>query len=195
MSPAPPSVRQELSWATLMRSSLAGDEASYERLLREVTPFIRSLSRRYCRNSQLTEDIVQEVLLTVHRMRHTWDPRRPFSPWLAAIAARRSIDALRRSSRIARFEVNDELAIETFAVPGANYDREARHAAEQLEPLLAALPERQRRALEATKLRGLSTAAAARELGEPVASLRVIVHRAVKALRRRAGLEEKAEDG
>jgi RNA polymerase sigma-70 factor (ECF subfamily) len=60
-------------------------------------------------------------------------------------------------------------------------------AAEQIEPLLAALPERQRQALEATKLRGLSLAQAAEESGQSVAALKVNVHRAVKSLRRLLG--------
>ena len=66
-----------------------------------VTPFVRSLARRYGGYPELAEDVVQEVLLTVHRIRHTWDPARPFSPWLAAIAARRGIDRIRRAARIA----------------------------------------------------------------------------------------------
>jgi len=32
------------------------------------------------------EDVYQEVLLAVHRVRHTYDARRPFEPWLFAIA-------------------------------------------------------------------------------------------------------------
>lgn len=194
MPPAPPFSQQELSWATLMRLSLAGDQASYERLLREVTPFIRNLSRRYCRDAQVTEDVVQDVLLAVHRVRHTWDKRRPFSPWLAAIAARRCIDRVRRDSRIAHFEVNDDLAIETFATPTTNQDREVLDDAQAVTFLLAALPDRQRRALEAVKLRSLSTASAASELGETVSALRVIVHRAIKALRKRSGTVKGAVD-
>jgi len=72
--------QQEAEWARLMRAAQAGDARGYEQLLRSVTPFIRSLSRRYCRDPELAEDVVQDVLLTVHRIRHTWDPRRPFSP-------------------------------------------------------------------------------------------------------------------
>jgi RNA polymerase sigma factor (sigma-70 family) len=176
--------QQEANWARLMRAAQAGDARCYEQLLRSVTPFIRSLSRRYCRDPELAEDVVQDVLLTVHRIRHTWDPRRPFSPWLAAIAARRGIDRLRRATRIARFEVSDEAAFETFATPAANQESGALRAAEAIEPLLAALPERQRLALEAVKIRGLSVAQAARESGQSVGALKVNVHRAVKALRR-----------
>ena len=182
---------QETEWARLMRATQGGDRAAYERLLRSVTPFIRSLSRRYCHNPQLTEDVVQDVLLTVHRIRHTWDPRRPFSPWLAAITARRGIDRIRRDSRIARHEVNDDLALETFASPAANNDSGALRAVEAVEPLLAALPERQRLALEAVKIRGLSLAQAASESGQTVAALKVSVHRAVKARRRLVGTDER----
>ena len=142
----------------------------------------------------MTEDVVQDVLLTVHRVRHTWDQGRPFSPWLAAIAARRCIDRVQRDSRIARFEVNDDLVIETFSTPTANQDRDSLDEAQAVGFLLAALPDRQRRALEAVKLRGLSTASAASELGETVAVLRVIVHRAVKALRKRVGTEKGTAD-
>jgi RNA polymerase sigma-70 factor (ECF subfamily) len=185
--------QQEAAWSQLMRAAQAGDSRKYDSLLRSVTPYIRSLTRRYCRDAALCEDVVQDVLLTVHRIRHTWDPQRPFSPWLAAIAARRAIDRIRRDSRIARFEVRDETAFETFAAEPANHDSGALRAAEAIEPLLAALPERQRRALEAVKIRGLSVAQAASESGQSVAALKVNVHRAVKALRQLVAQEPKDE--
>jgi RNA polymerase sigma-70 factor (ECF subfamily) len=186
--------QQEASWARLMRAAQQGDSLCYQQLLSSVTPFIRSLSRRYCRDPDLAEDVVQDVLLTVHRIRHTWDPRRPFSPWLASIAARRGIDRIRRDARIARFEVSDEAAVATFAAPAANQESGALRAAETIEPLLAALPERQRLALEAVKIRGLSLAQAASESGQSVAALKVNVHRAIKALRRLVGANEPKDE-
>ena len=187
MAPLSRSEQQEAAWALLMRAAQGGDARCYEQLLRAVTPFVRNLTRRYCRDQDLAEDVVQDVLLTVHRIRHTWDPQRPFSPWLASIAARRGIDRIRRASRIARHEVSDELAVETFATPATNNDSGALHAIEAIEPLLAALPERQRLALEAVKIRGLSVAEAASESGQSVATVKVNVHRAVKALRKLVG--------
>jgi RNA polymerase sigma-70 factor (ECF subfamily) len=176
--------RQEAEWSGWMRAAQGGDAVRYEQLLRAVSPYIRALVRRYCRNPVLAEDVLQDVLLTVHRVRHTWDPRRPFMPWLAAITARRGIDRLRRESRIARHELADEVAIETFAPPEANNESGALRAAEEVGPLLEALPEHQRLALEAVKIRGLSMQQASLELGQSVAALKVNVHRGIKALRR-----------
>lgn len=189
MAPGTDAQLQEAAWAALMRAAQQGDARSYEQLLRAIAPFVRSLARRYCHGASSAEDVVQDVLLCVHRVRHTWDPTRPFCPWLAAIAARRGIDRIRRDARIARHELNDEAAYATFAAPTANNETGALRAAEQIEPLLAALPERQRRALEATKLRGLSLAQAAAESGQSVAALKVNVHRAVKSLRRLLGTD------
>jgi len=184
MPPTAQAQQQEATWAQLMRAAQGGDKRGYEQLLREIAPFVRSLARRYCRNSTLAEDVVQDVLLCVHRIRHTWDPSRPFCPWLAAITARRGIDRIRRDSRINRHEISDEDAYETFSAPTANYESGAVRAAEEIGPLLSALPDRQRAALEAIKLRGLSLAQAAAESGQSVAALKVNVHRAVKSLRR-----------
>jgi RNA polymerase sigma factor (sigma-70 family) len=167
-----------------MRAAQGGDRAAYSQLLREVTPFIRSMLRRHCSHTHDIEEMVQDTLLTLHRVRQTYDPKRPFSPWLASIAARRGIDGLRRRSRVARYEVSTELeAYETFADPAANTDIEALGAPEEVEQLLQRLPARQREALQALKLREMSLKEAAAASGQSVGALKVNTHRAIKALR------------
>ena len=42
------------------------------------------------------EDVAQEILLSVHSVRHTYDTGRPFMPWLMTITTRRVFDAARR---------------------------------------------------------------------------------------------------
>jgi RNA polymerase sigma-70 factor, ECF subfamily len=170
-------------WAQLMAAAQDGDRRAYEKLLREVTPFVRALARRHCRNPADLEEMVQDTLLTVHRVRHTYDPHRPFSPWLAAIASRRVIDTLRRRLRTARYEVADEQQYETFAAATSNNDLEAVHSAEEISNLLNSLPPRQRLALEALKLSEMSLLEAAAVSGQSVGALKVNVHRALKALR------------
>ena len=176
---------QERAWSRAMAAAQDGDAGAYARLLSETTPFVRALVRRRISHPEQVEDVTQEVLLCVHRVRPTYDPARPFTPWLAAIADRRTIDAVRRKIRIAAHEVADERGYETFADPGANKDVEAADAAELVASLLAALPPRQREALELVKVKEMSLVEASAVSGQSVGALKVGVHRAIKALRAR----------
>jgi RNA polymerase sigma factor (sigma-70 family) len=186
-----------------MRAAQGGDPRAYERLLREITPVVRAVARRVCSERRDLEEIVQDTLLTVHRVRHTYDPGRPFTPWLAAIASRRSIDALRRRGRIARHELSAEeigsrtghesalevgesvvQADETSVEVTANRELEGIRVAQELEALLRRLPARQREALESVKLKEMTLAEASAASGQSVGALKVNVHRAIKTLRR-----------
>jgi RNA polymerase sigma-70 factor (ECF subfamily) len=184
VSSAPTAEQRDRAWSDLMRAAQGGDGRAYARLLREVTPFVRALLRRHCSNAQDVEEMLQDTLLTLHRVRQTYDVGRPFSPWLGAIAARRGIDGLRRRTRRARYEVNAEAeSYETFADPRANIDIEGVGAPAEIEALLQRLPPRQREALEATKLKEMSLAEASAVSGQSVAALKVNTHRALKTLR------------
>ena len=94
-------------WGELLSAAQAGDAASYREFLTGVTPFVRALARRKLRAEDVVEDVVQDVLLTVHRVRHTYEPGRPVAPWLVAIVARRSIDSLRKRGRGAAREIHE----------------------------------------------------------------------------------------
>lgn len=65
---------------SLMRAAQQGDRAAYHGLLCEVAPFIRgAIGRRWGRFEGI-EDLVQDGLLSIHSVRHTYDPQRPFTP-------------------------------------------------------------------------------------------------------------------
>jgi RNA polymerase sigma-70 factor, ECF subfamily len=181
------SAEQDRAWSALMRAAQDGDAAAYTRLLREVAPFVRALARRRFRDEDAVEDVVQDVLLSLHRVRNTYDPARPFKPWLAAIASRRLVDALRRKIRTAGREVQDDDAYETFADPQSNKEVEANAAAQLVAAAVESLPPGQRQALELLKLREMSLIEASAVSGQSVASLKVAVHRAIKSLRARLG--------
>lgn len=177
----------EQQWAALMAAAQDGDRSAYERLLRDIVPFLRALARPQHSAPDRIEEVVQEALLTIHRVRHTYDPARPIRPWLAAIARRRSIDLLRRRARTVAHEVADDTAYETFADPRANRSLEVSAATEGLGDAIAGLTPPQREAIELLKLRELSLAEASTLSGKSIAALKVNVHRAIKALRQRLG--------
>ncbi len=176
-------------WSRLMAAAQTGDQHAYARLLHDVVPYVRAIIRSHHRTADRIEDIVQDVLLTVHRVRHTYDPSRPFVPWIAAIARRRSIDGLRRWRRTDMAELFDQQAYETFADPRAKRESETSDRVAGLGDAIAALPAKQRQAVEMLKLREMSLAEASGKSGKSIAALKVNVHRAIKALRARLGKE------
>ena len=159
---------------------------AYRQLLHQITGYLRSLVAKHHRNPADVEDTVQDILLTVHAIRHTYDPSRPFGPWLVAIAHRRIVDRLRRQGRVRRRERPLEPEHETFAAREANLseiagdDRALRHAIESL-------PESQRRAITLLKLNEMSLKEAEAASGIPIAALKVATHRAVRRLRQILG--------
>jgi len=166
----------------LLAAAQRGDGGAYRLFLGSITPFIGSLARRRSQSDHLAADIVQDVLLTVHRVRHTYEPGRPVKPWLAAITTRRSIDALRRHGRTNAREVHDEQAYETYADPQANKEV-SEEAARTVAHMTGTLSPVQKEALELVKLKEMSLAEASAVSGQSVASLKVNVHRAIKKLR------------
>jgi RNA polymerase sigma-70 factor, ECF subfamily len=177
------------SWGGLMAAAQAGDKAAYHRLLTELLPYLRRLARRRLPRGEDVEDVVQETLVTIHSIRHTYDPARPFRPWLVTIARRRIADRLHNLGRRSHIEVSDERAGETFFTDDWN-KAEDRIRAGELRAVIATLPFGQRRALELTKLREMSLAEASAATGVSVTALKVAVHRGLATLRRRfAGSE------
>ena len=167
----------------LLALAQQGDADAYRAFLGEIAPFARALARRRSGSEDIAEDVVQDVLLTVHRVRHTYEPGRPVKPWLAAIVARRSIDAMRKRGRSAAREVHDPAAYETFADPQANKDG-AEDAARSVARATSGLSPGQKEALELVKLKEMTLAEASALSGQSVSSLKVNIHRALKKLRR-----------
>jgi RNA polymerase sigma-70 factor (ECF subfamily) len=175
--------RRGVDWSILMAHAQAGDQDAYRRLLGEIAPYIRSLVVRSQREPADIEDVVQEVLLTVHAVRHTYDPTRPFGPWLVAIASRRITDRLRRHGRTTARETPLDDEDETFAAPQANYDEKASDD-RALQAAIERLPPGQRDAIRLLKLQEMSLKEAASATGMSVAALKVATHRAMKSLQR-----------
>lgn len=147
-------------------------------------PLLRQQVRRTWRSPQDADDIVQDVLLSLHAVRHTYDPARPFVPWLLSITRRRIADAAQRSSIRFRREIAADVLPETFSGDRAKIEQETRDAQASIRQALAGLTTEQREAVELLKVQGLSLKEASAVTGRSVASLKAHVHRALKALRR-----------
>lgn len=181
---APDRSEDEQRWSAGMARALAGDREAYAKLMAELAGVVESYLRaRFgaVRESDFLEDCVQEALLALHRVRHTWDPRRPFRPWLFAVVRHKVIDLLRRSE-VRRSE----------PMPGEEPADRERDPSQRIDGarLLEALEPDDREALVLTKLEGYSLEEAAVRLGISPAAMKSRVHRAVLRVQKRLREED-----
>lgn len=178
--------KSEHRYACLMEAVQQGNGLAYSELLEELAPLIRRMIRRrqpFALPPQDVEDLLQDILLSVHVARATYDRTRPFLPWLASIVRNRMADSARRAVRQRRNESLAEQLAETFMPARTNTVEDAYAETEALQYAMAELPGGQRQAVELLKLRELSLKEASAVSGMSVGALKVAVHRGVKALR------------
>lgn len=171
-----------MHWAEWMAAAQKGDGEAYERLLHSVLPDLRAFVRSRLGDPSSVEDVVQNVLLSIHRARHTYRPERRFAPWLWAIARNAVIDAQRARSVRLRREVPLDLTDEPAQPERGHQDRPL---PARLTRALAELPATQREAVELIHLQGLSVAEAAARAGTTPGALKVRAHRGYRRLRAR----------
>ena len=173
---------QSEDWAALMAAAQDGEARAYTALLRAITPYLRAVARRAGREGDVLEDGVQDILLTIHAIRQSYDPRRPFAPWLLAVARHRLSDRLRRRGRLRFRETELTPAHETFAMDETNLPDESGEV-RQLHKAIAGLPPGQRQAVELLRLQELTLKEAAARSGQSPSALKVALHRALRRLR------------
>lgn len=167
-----------------MRAAQQGDAGAYQVLLEELLVVVRRMVRARLADPEVAEDVVQVVLLSIHRARHTYQPERPFGPWLRSIVRNAVIDSLRHRGRRVKREVGIE-AIDSFPDPEAFAPPKDERLSPELSRALAELPSKQREAVELIQLQGLSVAEAALRAGVSPGALKVRAHRGYRALRER----------
>lgn len=158
----------------LMRLSLTGDKQAYAVLLEQCARWLARYYRQKIAPDAL-DDLVQETLMSLHRKRASYDPARPFLPWLAAIARYRWVDRLRQTYRHSADELGDWDAAE-------DSHEEVVAARISIDRLLDLIPSSQAVAIRCVKIEGLSIIEASERTGQSEALVKVNIHRGLKRL-------------
>jgi RNA polymerase sigma factor (sigma-70 family) len=180
---------RETRWSQWMAAGQRGDARAYESLLRELRPSLQGFIRRQISNDAAVEDIVQTVLLSLHRARHSYRSEHLFEPWLWAIARNALTDFQRKRARRSGREepLPDENALsDNFLAPVSSEGRAVRDQvglSRDLEHALSRLPASQQQAVLLLHLEGLSVIEAAVRAHVSPGALKARVHRAYRALR------------
>jgi RNA polymerase sigma factor (sigma-70 family) len=160
--------------AQLMRKAQAGDKQAYLAVLQHAQNWLqRFFAGRIA--PHLVDDLVQDTLLSVHHKRATFDPDRPFLPWLAAIARYRWIDHLRSFYRHTLEELDSDHPSDAI------FDS-AIFAQISIDRMMAQLSPAQSTAIRLVKLDGLSIREASARSGQSEAAIKTNIHRGLKSL-------------
>jgi RNA polymerase sigma-70 factor, ECF subfamily len=180
---------RETRWSQWMAAAQRGEARAYESLLRELRPSLQGFIRRQISNDAAVEDIVQTVLLSLHRARHSYRSEHLFEPWLWAIARNALTDFQRkRARRNGREEpLPDENALPDGFSGATSFESRAGRdpvgLSRDLEHALSRLPASQQEAVLLLHLEGLSVIEAAVRAHVSPGALKARVHRAYRALR------------
>lgn len=123
------------------------------------------------------DDVTQDVALAYCAAGERFDHDRPLIPYLLTIARRRVMDRFREmyraEARMRRMAQDSSArACDDEVIARVDVDR-----------LLAGVTKRQRAAIEATRLMGMSTIEASNSCGQSESLVRVNVHRGIKRMR------------
>lgn len=162
----------------LLRAGLGGDQTAYGKFLSTITPMLRRMVGRKLASADV-EDVVQEVLISIHEARHTYDGERPIMPWLASIAGFRVTDHLRKyysQMRHQTFDIADYENILSDVTEDASAD-------ESVNALLQDVPEKHKNILTMMHVEGYTAKEVGKQLGMNESAVKVAAHRAMKKIR------------
>jgi RNA polymerase sigma-70 factor (ECF subfamily) len=164
----------------LLSLALAGDKNSYQEFLLQISSIVRVIVAKKITAADV-EDVVQEILISVHKSRHTYDLDRPLMPWLMTIANFRIIDYLRKHYAEMRHKISD---IDEFVDILTDVTNET-SGNELVFEILATLDSKNQKILKMLYVDGHSIREVAQELKMNESAIKVAAHRAIKKIKQK----------
>jgi len=164
--------------ASLVRAVRAGDRDAFGRLYSLYAPMVHGILLARVPWAEV-DDLVQDVFLVAFRKVRMLRDYNAFGGWIAMIARNRAHDFHRRSKKTE--ELPQDIAVQN--------ETEANTDAERILSIVQALPDAYRETLVLRLVEGMTGPEIASRTGLTPASVRVNLHRGMKLLRERLGME------
>ncbi|MFT6259226.1 MAG: RNA polymerase sigma-70 factor (ECF subfamily) [Rickettsiales bacterium] len=169
----------------LMIAGIAGDKSAYTEFLTKITLKLRfSVARKI--TSADVEDVIQEILISIHKARHTYDGQRPIMPWIMAIANFRITDYLRKHYSQMRHKTTNIADLENILADVTNDDVSDEYKGE----LLVDADGKNKRILTMLHIEGYTAKEVAAKIGMGESAVKVAAHRAIKKIRIKLGFHK-----
>lgn len=182
--PATPEPDNKAPLELLLAAAQDGDCAAYRQFLTRITPALTRMISRKVPMADV-EDVLQNILISIHRARHTYDRTRNVSPWVAAIARFRLADYFRHHYRAEITPLEPEM-LDMLHYQQQDVTQEA-ELPELVVEEIKKLPPRQQRILHLLHQEGYTAKETGERLGMKESAVKVAAHRAYKRIRARVG--------
>jgi len=126
------------------------------------------------------DDLLQEILISIHKARHTYDGNRPYKPWAYAIARFRLQDHLRAHYSDHLHHADDLSEMEEFLHADVT---ESAITYESISGEVEKLPQKQAAILRLMHQDGYTAKEVAEKMGMNESAVKVAAHRAYKVLK------------
>jgi len=177
---------QDATDEALVRRVQEGDGEAFETIARRYMRPVHAVVSSIVNGPDDADDTVQETFLRALERIRSYNPNRPFAPWLYQVAR----NVARNRRKYIRSRTHEELTdIEHGGVGGKRNqpDRQAElsELRRDLEAAVDSLPERQRAAFRLHDIEGFKANEIAEMLGVSDGTVRANVHHARRILRKR----------
>ena len=169
---------------TLFCSGLAGNGSDFAKFLLMVSPLIQRIVGKNIPPSDV-DDVVQEVLISIHKARHTYDGERSILPWLISIARFRINDHLRKHYSQMRHQTIDIDELENILIDVTNDTQNN----ESISELLDCISDKHKQILTMMHVDGYTAKEVGTQLDMNESAVKVALHRAIKKIREKFGIE------
>ncbi len=178
----------------LVAALRAGEELSYERLVREHGGAMLAVARRYMRSEDDARDVVQEAMLSAFRGIASFDADAKLSTWLHRIVVNCALMRLRSRRRRPEESLDDLLpsfdeqgafahGVVEWDAPATEQVVERRQMRQIVRRCIDRLPDSYRALLVLRDIEERDTEESAELLGLTVSAVKSRLHRARQALR------------
>ena len=156
------------------------DQSAFAELFGHFAPRVKAFLMKSGASPELAEEVTQEVMATLWRKAHMFDPAKAsVSTWIFTIARNRKIDVLRKERR----PEPEDLPWGPEADPDAEDVMTLQQESEKLGAALAELPEAQRELIVRAYYGDLSHSEIAAETGLPLGTIKSRIRLALERLR------------
>jgi RNA polymerase sigma-70 factor, ECF subfamily len=170
----------------LLRRIGDGDRSAFGSFYDQYSGLLFSVAVKILNDAKEAEDVLQEVFMQIWNKADAYDPLlgKPAS-WAVTLTRNKAIDRIRASNRRSKLleQATVEANVAADHFPSANEKLHGRENAQMIRSVVAALPLDQRRAIEMAFFSGLTQDEIAKNLNEPLGTIKARIRRGMLKLR------------